>query len=91
MVAAAANRAAAATGGRGRCELPAILRATPKIARLRFLWAPCDFCNGMVVSPPRSRRRGHYDFGMRALCRSGFEQIFERNWKKQKKNLNSET
>ena len=51
------NRAAAATCGRGRCELPAIVRATPKIASgWRFFGGrqsekPCDFCSGMVASP----------------------------------------
>ena len=52
------NRAAAATCGRGRCELPAILRQTPKIASgQRFFLAagkvkktPCDFCSGMAES-----------------------------------------
>ena len=42
--------------GRGRCELPAILRLTGKIARLRIFWrkVKCktrDFCNGIVASP----------------------------------------
>ena len=51
------NRAAAATCGRGRCDFPAILRLTPKIASgWRCLCGrqsekPCDFCNGMVASP----------------------------------------
>ena len=51
------NRAAAATCGRGRCELPAILRLTPKsLAASDFFAAgeakkPCDFCSGMVASP----------------------------------------
>ena len=50
------NRAAAATCGCGRCELPAILRLTPKIASgQRFFFGrrsqkPCDFCSGMAAS-----------------------------------------
>ena len=56
MVAAAGNRAAAATCGRGRCELPVILRVTHKsLAASDFFLRPpkrkpCDFCNGMVAS-----------------------------------------
>ena len=44
--------------GRGRCDFPAILRLTPKIASgQRFVCGrrqsdkPCDFCSEMVASP----------------------------------------
>ena len=44
------------TCGRGRCELPAILRLIPKsLADSDFLRPAkrktCDFCSGMVASP----------------------------------------
>ena len=51
------NRAAAATCGHGRCELPAIWRVTQKsLAASDFVCGrrsekPCNFCSGMVASP----------------------------------------
>ena len=51
------NRAAAATCGHARCELPVILRLTQKsLAASDFFCArrskkPFDFCSGMVASP----------------------------------------
>ena len=55
------------------CELPAILRVTPDIARLRFfLWPakrkPLQFLQRNGCEPARWRH-GHRDFAMRALCR----------------------
>ena len=51
------NRAAAATCGRGRCELPANSMLTPKSLAASDLFCgrrsekPCDFYSGMVASP----------------------------------------
>ena len=54
------NRVAAATCGRGRCEVPAILRVTQEsLVSSDFFCGrqfekserPCDFCSGMVASP----------------------------------------
>ena len=52
------NRAAGATCGHGRCELPATLRLTPRsLAASDFFCCgrrsekPCDFRSGMVASP----------------------------------------
>ena len=49
------NRVVAAIAGCGRCELPAIMRATPRNRAIAIFCGlrsekPCDFCNGMAAS-----------------------------------------
>ena len=75
------NRAAAATCGRGRCELPAILKVTPKIASDCFFFCgwqsekPCDSCSRMVTSPLAAIR---CDFcAAKSGARIGFINLFD--------------
>ena len=67
------NRAAAATCGHGRCELPAILRVTQKSLAASDLFAAAEAKNPAISAAEwlraRLRHRGHCDSAMRFLCR----------------------
>ena len=65
------NLAAAATRGRGCCELPEISRQTPKSLAASDLFAAAEAKNPVISAAcePACGHRGRCDFAMRFLCR----------------------